>query len=182
MYLVDLQIGWNPGAYKTSVKATSEAQLQTQPKETPQTSLTSASNIEVTQPVLRDIVYSAIASPGTIKFSSAKFTVNKKDRKHLEKVALILNKNKDLLEKVEVIGHADGSGNTEANHKLSMARAEQVKRILEQSGLKNVPVIATAKGSTEASAHTIRAERRAELVFIGVKDEEALKNALATIE
>jgi OOP family OmpA-OmpF porin len=180
MYLVDLQIGWNPSAYKTSVKSTAQAPAVQAPVIATQPPPHAMPEAEPA--LLRDISYSSIATPGTIQFSSAKFMVNKKDRTHLAKVAVALNGHKDLLERVEVVGYADSSGNAEANEKLSLARANQVKRILERSGLKEIPVTAIAKGSSEASKITLKTERRAELVFIGVKDETALKNVLASIE
>jgi outer membrane protein OmpA-like peptidoglycan-associated protein len=184
MYMIDFQIGWNPNAYKTSVKSTAATTTQLKQEKIAVEMQTPASNAPLAEstPLIRDINYSSIAGAGTIVFTSAKFTVNKKDRKHLAKVAKVLNENKDLLERVEVVGYADGTGKSSSNQTLSMARAEHVKNILVQSGLKDVPVETIGKGESEATGHAVRSERRAELVFIGVKNEEALKNALASIE
>lgn len=176
MYLVDLQIGWNPHAYKTSAKSAQAENMQQ-----PQHQLTEAAPAPA-EPVLRDISYSSLASVGAIEFASAKYAVSKTDQKHLSKVAKVLNEHSDLLERVEVVGYADSTGSAATNEKISKARAEQVKNILQKSGLKDVPVTAVGKGSSEASGGSVKADRRAELVFIGVKDEDALRSALASIQ
>lgn len=180
MYLIDLQFGWNPQAYKTTVKSTAEA---LPPKK--QEQIVTMSETPVTtqrEVVLRDIAYSSIASAGTIKFASAKMTVSKKDRIHLTKLAKAINSHKDLLERIEVVGYADSSGKTNTNQKISLARAEKVKTLLEKSGLKEVPITAVGRGDQAASNITLKGDRRAELIFIGVKDETALKNVLASIQ
>lgn len=178
MYLVDLQIGWNPQAYKTSARsAASESNMpdQMSAESKPSSTVESA-------PLLRDINYSSIASTGAIEFSSAGYSVSKKDQEHLSKVAKVLNENRGLLDRVEVVGYADATGSPMTNEKISKARAEQVRTILQNNGLKDLPVTAVGKGSSEATGGALKADRRVELVFIGVKDDQALRSALASIE
>ncbi|HEX7675899.1 MAG TPA: OmpA family protein [Bdellovibrio sp.] len=183
MYLIDLQIGWNPHAYKTSAKSMAAQQPQPQQQtDLMDEDMEDTTDVAETAPVLRDISYSSLASAGAIEFSSAKYTVDKKDQQRLGKVAKVLNDNKDLLERVEVVGYADATGNDTANQKISLARAQQVKSILQKNGLKDVPVTAVGKGSSEATGGSIASDRRAELVFVGVKDEDALRRALASID
>ncbi|MDG0818064.1 OmpA family protein [Bdellovibrio svalbardensis] len=171
MYLVDLQIGWNPNAYKASAKSAEAKQAEPE-------MLTEREST----PVLRDVAYSSLATAGAIQFSSGKYSVSNADKKHLAKVAKVLNEHSNLLERVEVVGYTDSTGSTKTNDRLSQARAEQVKAILQKNGLKDVPVTAVGKGSSEATGGSMRADRRTELVFVGVKDEEALRNALASIQ
>ena len=177
MYMVDLQIGWNPHAYKTSAKSTAAAEM-------PQEQLTEpvVETTAVETPVVRDIAYSSIATAGAIQFSSAKYGVSKTDQEKLGKVAKALNENKDLLDRVQVVGYADATGSAKLNEKLSKERAQQVKTILQKNGLKDVPIDVVAKGSSEASGGSLAEDRRAELVFVGVKDEDALRRALASAE
>lgn len=175
MYLVDLQIGWNPHAYKTSTRT-----VQAEPA-TPSQALTEAAPVEET-PVLRDVAYSSLATAGAIEFSSGKYKVSKADSQRLAKVAKVLNEHSDLLERVEVVGYTDATGSDKTNERISKARAEQVKTILQKNGLKDVPVTAVGKGSSEASGGSVKADRKTELVFVGVKDEDALRQALASIE
>lgn len=180
MYLVDLQIGWNPHAYKTSAKS---AQAETmKPESEMAEQRTPTAPIADTTPVLRDVAYSSLATAGAIEFSSGKYSVSKADQKKLSKVAKVLNQHSDLLERVEVVGYTDSTGSAKTNERLSKARAEQVKSILQRNGLKNVPVTAVGKGATEATGGSMKADRRTDLVFVGVKDEDALRNALASIQ
>lgn len=182
MYLVDLQIGWNPHAYKTSAKSMAAQQPQPQQQADLMDEDMEDTDVAEAAPVLRDISYSSLASAGAIEFSSAKYTVDKKDQQKLGEVAKVLNDNKDLLERVEVVGYADATGSNATNQKISLARAQQVKSILQKNGLKDVPVTAVGKGASEATGGSIASDRRAELVFVGVKDEDALRRALASIQ
>lgn len=181
MYLVDLQIGWNPNAYRASAKSAQIEPIKQPTSEmlTEQSPLTATTD---TTPTLRDITYSSLATTGVIKFSSGKYAVSSLDHKKLSRVAKVLNKHSDLLERIEVVGYTDTSGSKATNNRLSKARAEQVKSILQRSGLKNVPITAIGKGETKTSGKTMRADRRTDLVFVGVKDETALRNALASIQ
>ncbi len=181
MYLVDLQIGWNPYAYKTSAKSAKAETTKPEPEMLTEQHAPAAAMAETT-PVLRDVAYSSIATAGAIEFSSGKYNVSSTDQKKLSKVAKVLNQHSDLLERVEVVGYTDSTGSAKTNQRLSKARAEQVKSILQRNGLKNVPVTAVGKGAAEATGGSIKADRRTDLVFVGVKDEDALRSALASIQ
>jgi outer membrane protein OmpA-like peptidoglycan-associated protein len=178
MYMIDLQIGWNPRAYKTSVSS--------QAAESQESLVEEAMAPEPTAPVaaapVNELNYSAIAATGgAITFGSSKAAVAGKDKQRLDKIAKVLSENPDLVERVEVRGYADATGSERTNERISQQRAVNVRNELQKSGLNDVDVVAVGKG---ASDHTgVKSQdRRAELVFIGVKDETALRKALSDIE
>lgn len=179
MYLVDLQIGWNPGAYKPSVRSTAAEKAPEKPVVERTEPARPVAAVEVT-PALKDINMNMIAGGGSaIQFNSSQYTISGADQDKLARVARVLNENPDLVEKVEIHGFADASGTDMINQRVSQARADSVKSILERNGFTNVE--AMGKGSM-GSMGSNRQDRRAELVFIGVKDEEALKRALSDIQ
>lgn len=185
MYMVDLQIGWNPGAYKPSVRSTAAAEPTVM--EEVQEDITYQERVEPARPVaaveagsaLKDVNMNMIAGAGSaIQFRSSQYAISGADNRKLQQVAKVLNENPDLVERVEIHGYADATGTEEVNQRISQARADSVKNILERNGFTNVEAV--GKGATDSTG--IRSQdRRAELVFVGVKDEEALKRALSTI-
>lgn len=184
MYMVDLQFGWNPVAYKTSVRSTASEEM------TQEEILSENERIEPARPVamdnrpasaLQDINYSMISGAAAIQFQPSRFSVATADQQKLRRMAQVLNENSELYDRVEVRGYADSSGNQTANQRLSQQRAEQVKSILQRNGLRDADVVAVGRGADDSSGVSAE-DRRAELIFIGVKDEAALRDALSTIE
>lgn len=190
MYMVDLQIGWNPGAYKTSVRSTAAAEMdesETAAMDEPQEDISLQERVEPARPVaaveaqsaLKDINMSMIAGAGSaIQFRSSQYAISGADNRKLQQVAQVLSENPDLVERVEIHGYADATGTEEVNQRISQARADSVKNILERNGFTNVEAV--GKGATDSTGISAQ-DRRAELVFVGVKDEEALKRALSEI-
>jgi outer membrane protein OmpA-like peptidoglycan-associated protein len=182
MYMIDFQMGWNPTAYKPSTKsvAANEAMVEeTAPVQPSRPVTISEAN---PAPILQDMSYAALAGGATeINFSSSRYALNKKDQEHLSKVAKTLEANKDLFESVEIQGYADATGNPTANQRLSQRRADSVAKVLKSSGLKDVEVVAVGKGASDTMGSKAQ-DRRAELIFKGVKDEDALRRALTEIE
>lgn len=181
MYLVDLQIGWNPGAYKPSVRQTAETPVQ---RPVASERFEPARPITQVQPAspLKDIAFSNLmASAGTIQFSTARASISNKDEQKLSRVAKVLSENKDLFDRVEVYGFTDSSGSSTINQKISQERANQVRSILRKGGLSGTDVVAVGKGSSESTGNMAE-DRRAELIFIGVKDEQKLREALSQVE
>nr|WP_295903425.1 OmpA family protein [uncultured Bdellovibrio sp.] len=201
MYLVDLQIGWNPGAYRTSVRQTAanENPVQREPQNVTNVDEESATseemaNEEVSTPpsrpvaevqpqsALRDVALSSVLGSGSeIQFNTAKASVSTEDQEKLSKVAKALADNRDLFEKVEIHGYADASGSPAINQRISQQRADSVRNIMRQNGLRSSDVIAKGMGS-EDSTGVQASDRRAELVFTGVKDEAKLREVLSQIE
>lgn len=181
MYLVDLQIGWNPGAYKPSVRQTAESET---PVQRPTERFEPARPVTQMEPVspLKDIAFSNLmATERTIQFSTARTSLSNRDEQKLSRVAKVLSENKDLFDRVEVHGFTDSSGSSSINQKISQERANQVRSILRKGGLSGTDVVAMGKGSSESTGD-MESDRRAELIFIGVKDEQKLKEVLSGIE
>ena len=187
MYLVDLQIGWNPGAYKTSAHQTAEMtppkeEMVQEAMETPAAPAAPARPVAVQPAPIDELNYSAIAATGgAITFSSARANVTPQEQKRLNKIAKVLSENPDLVERVEVRGYADASGSEKTNERISQQRAVAVRNALQKSGLNDVDVVAVGKGASDSTGIKSQ-DRRAELVFIGVKDENALRKALSDIQ
>lgn len=187
MYLVDLQIGWNPGATKPSVRRTAAAQEM---QESPIRNEPEAVRVEPSRPIvqaeprspLRDIAFTSLLSnESAIQFPTARVALSTKDQQKLTRVAKALNNNRDLFERVEVHGYTDASGSASINQRISQERANQVRSVLRRGGLRDVNVMAMGRGSSESTGD-MKADRRAELVFIGVKDERKLREVLSDIE
>jgi OOP family OmpA-OmpF porin len=181
-YLVDLQIGWNPGAYKTSVHQSADVEVESTDTLVEE-AMEPARPVAAVQPAaISELNYSAIAATGgAITFGSARATVTSKDQQRLDKIAKVLSENPDLVERVEVRGYADATGSEQTNERISQQRAASVRNALQKSGLNDVDVVAVGKGATDSTG--IKAQdRRAELVFIGVKDEDALRRALSDVQ
>lgn len=191
MYLVDLQIGWNPGAYKPSVRQTSAAESPVQREEERRTSAPAparetapARPVAVVEPApaLRDVsLASVMGAGGDIQFGSSRYALTTKDQQKLSRVAKALSENKDLFERVEVRGYADASGSATLNERISQQRANSVRSILRRNGLSANDVVAKGMGAAESTGVSA-SDRRAELVFIGVKDENRLREILSQIE
>lgn len=179
-YLVDLQIGWNPGAYKPSAKAAAVA--------APAAAVVAEEvMVEEREPAsnpVSEVSFSEVAPAGVgaaITFGSAKAAVSRQDQQRLDKIAKALRENPDLVERVEVRGYADSTGSVATNEKISQRRANSVSSALKRSGMGDVDVVAVGKGATDSFGSKAE-DRRAELIFHGVKDEDALRKALSNIE
>ena len=68
-----------------------------------------------------------------IEFETGKAAIRKKSFKVLDKAFAILDQYKDV--KIEISGHTDDRGDAEKNKKLSLERAEAVKKYLVDKGL-----------------------------------------------
>jgi outer membrane protein OmpA-like peptidoglycan-associated protein len=197
MYLVDLQLGWNPGAYKPSVSQNPVAVNNSTPKVDEEMSLDEETPVQAAQtevpaaaapsrpvaavvpePALRDVNYAALAGGTAIQFQTARASITADDQQKLNQVAKVLADNSDLYERVEVHGYTDSTGSSDANQRISQERANSVGNILKRNGVSDV--VAVGKGSAESTGN-LASDRRAELVFIGVKDEARLQEALSEV-
>ncbi|XGC81578.1 OmpA family protein [Bdellovibrio bacteriovorus] len=200
MYLIDLQLGWNPQAYRAGVRQTAaENPVQRDPQammdeanEPTSAQMTDTglrTKIEPARPVvaaqpewaLRDVSMANLMAGDAIMFEPSKTELAEEDQERLAQVAEALKENPDLVERIEVRGFADTSGDQETNQMLSRQRAEQVRTILQENGLTEIDVVAVGMGS-EGATGNLDQDRRAELIFMGVKDEQALRDALSTVE
>ena len=193
MYMVDLQLGWNPGAYRPSVQqaATEETPLNVEDTALAEEPLVNdptlaappARPVAAVEPAsaIQEISYAEIAGGTAIRFPTAQSQVAGQERTKVTQMAAALRDNADLFDRVEVRGYADTTGTKSVNQEISLQRAESVKNLLESSGLSNVDIAAVGRGSGEPTG--VRAQdRRAEVIFIGVKDEAKLREVLSRIE
>lgn len=195
MYLIDLQIGWNPGAYKPTARQTASAN----PVEETQTSAADTEMQDMDQsqaqmqapsrpvaqatpePILKDVTYSSLAGAGAlVQFNSSQVAVRDQDEQKISRLAEALADNSDLFDRVEVHGYTDASGSPEINQQISEQRANEVRSLLRKHGLRDVDVVAMGKGSANSTGISAK-DRRAELVFVGVKDEDKLRDALSKV-
>lgn len=190
MYLVDLQLGWNPSAYRPSVSQTPVTVEETVAEvdedmmiEEPGRGPAAAPSRPVAQmrpePALRDVSYAALAGGTAITFPTARASLTAQDQRRLAQLSQVLADNSDLYDRVEVHGYTDSTGSSEINDRISQQRAESVRNILRRNGVEDV--VAVGKGSTDSTG-SMASDRRAELVFIGVKDEAKLQEALSQIQ
>jgi len=91
------------------------------------------------------------------------------------KLADLVDKTKGVnLEVIIAVGHTDSQGNAAANQKLSIARAEGVKKFLTSKGIENNRVYTEGKGSAQPVADNKTAEgraknRRVEVEVVGTR-------------
>lgn len=193
-YMIDLQIGWNPVAYKASVAENKYEPSQQEDEqslvlqdEMDANSVVNVANEPMDQSPAMTTTRAAllpseaeVTSTSTFLFPTARASLQAEDRQKLERVAEVLNQNSELFEKVEVRGYADPTGPQAINDRLSQRRAEHVGNLLKRAGLEDSKVVAVGQG-VESSGNP-EEDRRAEIVFQGVKDEAKLREALSTIE
>lgn len=156
MAMLDLQVGWNPAPRSPSV-----------------TTVSAQNNAPATRAPA-----TATEKPGIAKFDVDSNELSAADRAELKKIAQRLAEMpKGEVSSIEVVGHADPTGSSARNVRLSEARALTVKEVMANEGV-TVPVRVIGKGSTEAQGENYEEQRRVDLRFNGVKDEAALKDIL----
>lgn len=192
-YMIDLQIGWNPVAYKASVAEHSyqpeqpdEAQLVVEEEVADASGDLSSEYADTNTPMVgtpRSDLTSAentTETTSTFLFSKARTSLEAEDQQKLQRVAEVLSENSDLFDRVEVRGYSDPTGPEALNNRLSQKRADHVGNFLKQAGLDDSKVVAVGQG--EDSTGEYSEDRRAEIIFQGVKDEAKLREALSSIE
>ncbi len=91
------------------------------------------------------------------------------------KLGDLVDKTKGVnLEVIIAVGHTDSQGNAAANQKISVARAEAVKKFLVSKGIENNRVYTEGKGSSQPVADNKTAEgraknRRVEVEVVGTR-------------
>lgn len=126
-------------------------------------------------------------NPSPVRFDTNKTVVVPDNKIYMKKLALVLANNKDLYERVEVIGHADQRGTEKYNKKLSKNRAIKIAEELKKAGLDNTRIETAGAGYSQPrvlgnNADAFAKNRRVELKFIGVQDEKALSKLLQSID
>jgi outer membrane protein OmpA-like peptidoglycan-associated protein len=182
MYMIDLQFGWVPSSYKASVKAAEQEKQKQQIEEVAAAETARPVASMEPQPILKELSLATIASAGVYNFNNGRTVVAKGDQDKLSALAKTLADNKDLYQGIEVRGYADATGGATLNKQISQERADSVKTILQNNGLRDVPIVAKGEGTHGAVGGASAEDRRAEIIFTGVKDQDALKKALSDIQ
>ena len=178
--MIDLQIGWNPYAKATTVRDTASADTMTNESARP----TDTATAPTASPTALNYINNGVDMVN-FQFDSAKVPVA--DAGRLQRLATALKQHEDLFGSIEVVGYADPIGTAKYNEKLSENRADQVAKVLEKAGLQPQLVKTEGRGETNLIATSeddpnFAKNRRVEINFKDVKDEQALKDLVSSVE
>ncbi len=124
--------------------------------------------------------------PDDVNFESESTKLVSSSRQYLSRLARALAANRQLFDKVEVVGHADQRGSDIYNDSLSQRRARTISDVLVASGINRSQLVTEGRGkrdllSNSMSPTALQRNRRVELEFQGVKNQEALKNIIDSV-
>ncbi len=199
---IDLQIGWNfsssnqgqdIGSTATTTDEVTVLDLDTDDVPTEgafdfdfeQTAATPLEGPD--SATLAGVNSSTLDKSSVLNFSSGSRQVTEENRQKLAKLATALEENKDLFERVELIGHADKTGSVEANELISIERAQSVREAMVSGGLPLEKMSVIGKSNLEPLIDSVlpqglRANRRVELRFHGVKDVARLEEVISSAQ
>jgi len=125
--------------------------------------------------------------PDDVNFETDSTKLVANSRQYLRRLARALSANRQLFDKVEVVGHADQRGTDKYNDSLSKRRARAISDALIASGINRNQLVTEGRGKRELlsnsmSASALQRNRRVELEFQGVKNQEALKNVIDSVK
>jgi OOP family OmpA-OmpF porin len=126
-------------------------------------------------------------NPDTVKFNTASTQMVRGSDAYLKRLARALALNRHLFSKVEVIGHADQRGTDRYNDKLSQRRARAISDKLVAAGVAKSQIVPVGKGRREPITRSmapaaLQKNRRVQLDFEGVKNQEALQNVIDSVK
>lgn len=124
--------------------------------------------------------------PDNVNFESDSTKLVSGSQQYLSHLARALSANRQLFDRVEVIGHADQRGTENYNEGLSKRRARAIADTLVASGISPSQLVLEGRGekdllSNSMSPAALLRNRRVELRFEGVKNPEALKNVIESV-
>lgn len=124
--------------------------------------------------------------PKNVNFDTDSTRLVSSSKTYLKHLARALADNRHLFDRVQVVGHADQRGTSAYNERLSARRAQAIGDALIDSGVQRSQIIMESRGERDllTSAMTPTAllkNRRVQLKFHGVKNEEALNNILNAV-
>lgn len=125
--------------------------------------------------------------PGPVHFETDSAKLIPSSSAYMRRLARALADNRHLFERVSVIGHADQRGTDKYNLKLSRRRAQAIRNVLATSGLKVTQLYSEGRGESELLSRSmasgaLQRNRRVQLEFHGVKNQQALKNVVESVE
>ncbi len=124
--------------------------------------------------------------PGPVHFETDSTKLVGSSQAYLRRLARALSDNRHLFDRIEVIGHADQRGSDAYNRKLSARRAQAISNTLATAGLNVGQLRAQGRGESELLSRSmnplaLQKNRRVQLEFHGVKNNQALKNVVESI-
>lgn len=125
--------------------------------------------------------------PGPVNFDTDSTRLISASDTYLKRLARALALNRELFDRVEVVGHADQRGTDQYNLKLSQRRANAISDKLVAAGVNRNQIKGVGRGrrellSTSMNPTALLRNRRVELEFQGVKNREALKNVIDSVK
>lgn len=159
MAMVDFQMGWNSKADRaTGVRTAASAPIQ---------------ESEVTE--------SDVLSDTATNFEVNSSDVPAERKAQLKKLSEALAQNPGLVKEVQVFGHADSTGTEQINEPLSERRADVVAQILKENKMGQTRIETKGFSDKQPISDDLNKNRRAEIKFIGVTDEDKLQEILKSI-
>jgi len=124
--------------------------------------------------------------PGPVHFESDSTKLVNNSQQYLRRLARALADNRQLFDKIEVVGHADQRGTQPYNKRLSQNRAQVISNTLLAAGINKAQIKAVGKGKSDLLTHSmaptaLARNRRVEIEFHGVKNHTALKNIIDSV-
>lgn len=124
--------------------------------------------------------------PDDVNFDTDSTKLVASSRPYLRRLARALAANRQLFDKVEVIGHTDQRGSDKYNDVLSKRRARAIADALVASGISRNQLVTEGRGKSDLVSNAmtpsaLQRNRRVELNFEGVKNQEALKNVIDSV-
>lgn len=117
-------------------------------------------------------------------FPVSQSTVTLPNAVKIEQVARVLKSQPGLVERIQIVGHADPSGSESVNSRLGLERAEEVAKIFARNGVPSSRIQTITLGANqpvESSREpaSLAKSRRVEVRFLGVRDQEKLNELIS---
>lgn len=124
--------------------------------------------------------------PDHVNFETDSTKLVASSQQYLRRLARALSANRHLFDRVEVVGHADQRGPDLYNNRLSVRRARAISESLLAAGLHRDQLVTEGRGESDLISNSmtpsaLQRNRRVELQFQGVKNQEALKNIIDSV-
>lgn len=169
--MAELEVSFGPGNKASSIVAESPPVLRIEP---------------IAPHLAARAMQTYNLDPRLVHFNSASTRLVKDSETYIKRMARALADNHQLFDRVEVVGHADQRGTNPYNDKLSQRRAKAISEKLIAAGVKSSQIKPEGKGKRQLLTHSMKPtallmNRRVQLEFQGVKNQEALKNVIDSI-
>lgn len=143
------------------------------------------------QPVAPHLARQAVQTfefndPGPVHFETDSAKLVPSSQSYFRRLARALADNRHLFDRISVIGHADQRGTDKYNLKLSRRRAQTIANALTVAGINVKQIHSEGRGESELLSRSmlptaLLKNRRVQLEFHGVKNQQALKNIVESV-